>query len=206
MKVLVYGGERNAESTAGILEEEMLLEVKKITSIRNFTEMSAAEIMEETEKELSLTARGEELIVLADPLGSALVGRELKRRHPGRKIICYGQGVTKGLRRMRAVYVLATEKVRRSEWYQRMKAACQRTVIREHSGRGWREVVEQKRTDKIEIMEKVKSAQGAPIVVLHPEMAAGRVKEVVDWRNDVVDLEKTLVKKAKTMLGRKNWL
>ena len=205
-KVLVYGGGKNTDRTAALFEQEMPLVVVKKTLEGDYSRMSTAQILDKMENDLFSRGERGELIVLADPLEGLVAGRELKKRYPRQKIVWYGQGIIRIMARMKTAYVLVSERIRRTEWYQKMKAACQRTSFSEHDGGGWKEMMKQKRIEKMELMEKVRSAQGAPIIVFHSEIPVGWVKEVVDWRNDVVDLEEMLLARVKAELGLKDWL
>ncbi len=204
-KVLVYGGKKNTEAMADFLEEEMLIEVKRLVVEEDFSELSSAGIMEKTEEDLSKEIGREELIVLADPLDALVTGKELRNRYPEQKFVWYGQGIERIIKRLKTIYVLTCQRIRRLEIYQRTKAACQEIKIVESDSAGWKEMTERDVVGKEEIMEKVKSAQGAPILVLSPDLSFRRMKELVDWRGEVIDIEKELLITVKAALGLKNW-
>lgn len=205
IKVLVYGGEKNARRAAWFLGREMPLEIKCLTTEKDFLELSTAKIVKETDNALCPLIGRNEVIVLADPLDALATEEILKNRYPEQKFVGYGHGIARLIKRLKAVYVVVAQKIRRMEVYQRIKAECQQTEIRESDGWEWKELIENGTPGKEEIMEKVRSAQGAPIVVFHPEVPCFRMKEVVDWRNEVIDMEEELLKSVKVELGLKNW-
>lgn len=205
MKVLVYGGEKDIESVADFLESEMPVEVRKIIAKRNFAELSTAEILETTERDLMNVIGKNELIVLANPFDAIVTGGELRRRYPKQKFAWYGQGIEREVQKFKMLYVLTSLKIQRLEIYQRMKARCQEIRIVEGDSVGWKEMAEKGRVEKEEVTEKVKSTRGAPIIVFHPELSFTRIREIVDWRGEVVDIERGLLSAIKETLGLKKW-
>ena len=205
MKVLVYGCSDNVTAIADYLEQELPIETQKLITEKSFLEMNSAEIIEKTENDLRGSIGENELIVLADPLDALVTINELKRRHPRQKFVCYGQGIERIVGKLKAIYVLTCKKIRQLEVYQRMKARCQEMEIIESDGAGWRELLKKRWIGREEIMEELKSARGAPIVVFHPDLSFTRIREIVDWRGEVVDMEKALLTVIKAELGLKKW-
>ena len=205
IKVLVYGGKKNALSIGQFLEQRIPVEVNVMTSRMEFSELSTAQIVKETEDALCSQIGRNELIVLADPLDAVVAEETLRTRYPRQKFVCYGQGLTRIIQRLEAVYILVALKIRRLELYQRIKAQCQKTEIRETEGQEWKKLIENRRRTKEEVMRTVRLAQGAPIVVFHPDFSCSEIKEIVDWRNEVIDLEEEILKSAKAELGLMKW-
>lgn len=205
ISVLVYGCVESAERIAKVLESEMLVEVRKLVIEGSFSDLSTAEIMKRTEGDLSKVIGRYDLIILADPLDVMASGAELKRKYPEQKFVCYGQGLERVVQKLKTIYILTSQKIRRLEVYQRMKARCQEMKIVELDSVGWKEMMEKKWINKEELMKKIKSVQGAPIIVFHPELSLVRMKEIIDWRGDVVDVERALLKTVQRELGLKNW-
>ena len=204
IKVLVYGGRKSVVGVARFLEKEMPVEAEILSPKREFLSLSTAEIAEETESDLYPLIGRNELIILADPLGAVAAKERMENRYPKQKFVGYGQGIARIIKKLKSVYVLVALKIRRLEIYQRLKAECQQTEIRESDGEEWKKLVEDGQISKEEIMEKVKTAQGAPILVFHPELPCFKIKEVVDWRNEVIDMEGELLKIVKAKLGFEN--
>ena len=205
IKVLVYGGEKETEDVANFLESEMPVEVKKLIAKRELKDLSTAEILEITERDLVGIIGKNELIVLANPFGAIATGKELKRRYPEQKFVWYGQGIEREVQKFRMLYVLTSLKIKRLEVYQRMKARCQGIQIVEDDSVGWKEMTEKGKVEKEEVTEKVKSTRGAPIIVFHPELSFSRIREIVDWRGEVIDIERGLLSAIKAILGLKKW-
>ena len=205
IKVLVYGGRESARRIARFLEKEMPVEAETLIPREEFLELSTAGIVEETENDLYPLIGKKELIGLADPLGAVAAKELMKNWYPKQKFVGYGQGIAQVVKKLKSVYVLVTLKIRRLEIYQRFKAECQQTEIRETDGEEWKELIEDKWASKEEIMEKVRSAQGAPILPFHPKLPCYKIREIVDWRNEVIDMEAELLKAIKTELGLKKW-
>ena len=203
IKVLVYGDSENAERIANFLKAEIPVEVTTLVAKKKFLEMSSAEVMRRTENDLYNLICKNELIVLADPMSVMVAGEELKRRYPEQKFVCYGQGLERIVRKLKKIYILTSQKIRRLEIYQKMKARCQEIEIIEPDSAGWIEMMEKKWVSKEEVMEKMKSVQGAPIIVFHPDLPLPKMKALIDWRGDVVDVEKELLASVKTVLGFK---
>jgi hypothetical protein len=201
--VLVYGGKKAVEWVAGFLEKEILVEIKRVIHGEDFSEFSDVRIWQETEKDLADAIGRHELIVLADPLNAILMGKELERRYPEQKFAWYGQGVEQMVRKCKRIYILVSSKIRRMELYQRTKARCQEIEIVESDPGEWKEIIEKEDPGKEEIMEKVKLAQGAPIFVFDSGLLFPRVRDVVDWRGEVIDMEKGLLLVIKNRLGLK---
>ena len=206
MKVIVYGEEKDTAGMLELLNKEIPQEVKRIVTRRNFEDMSAAQIWMRTERDVYPYIGEDSLIVLTHPLGSMVAGSLIERFYPKQKTVWYGKGATKVMKGLKAAYVLVAWKIRRMEIYQQMKAVCQETKIIEHDGEEWKEFIGRTAIDKMEITEKVKSTQGAPIFVLHPEIPVRRVKEIVDWRNEVIDFEEMMLQQIKAKLGIKDYL
>lgn len=202
-KVLVYGGEESVERTTSLLEKEIPTEIEAIVARRDYSEMNAAGIMEGTERDLFPRMGNDKLIVLADVSVAAIIGTEMHNRYPAQRLVWYGQSLVRVIRKLKRAYILVSLKIRRRETYQRMKAACQGTDLIESDDDGWLELIRKKRIDKMEITEQVKTARGAPIVVLHPDIPIWKMKEIVDWRNEIVDLEAELLESVKGELGLK---
>ena len=205
MRVLIYGGEKETENIASFLEGEMPVEIKKLIVKRELASLSTAEILDVTERDLMNVIGKSELIVLANPLDAIVAGEELKKRYPEQKFAWYGQGIERVARKFKMLYVLTSSKIQRLEVYQRMKARCQEIQIVEDDSVGWKEITEKGRVEKEEVVEKVKSVQGAPIIVFHPELLFSKVREIVDWRGEVVDIEKGLLLAIRTTLRLKKW-
>lgn len=204
-KVLVYGGKEDAIRTTQAIEAEVPVEIDCKIARKKFFELSSAEIVEETENDLFPILGENELIVLSNPLDAIVTGDILKSRYPKQKFISYGQGIAQAIKKLKAVYILVSMHIRRRKEYQMIKAECQQTEIRESDGEEWRGLIENRLVSKEEIMERVKSAQGAPIIVFHPELPFYRIKELVDWRNEMVDMEEMLVRAVKAELGLEDW-
>lgn len=202
----MYGGRKDVEWVAELLEREMLLEVKKVIAERDFNDLSTVGILRETEEDLKDMIGWNELIVLANPLSAIIAGKDLVRKYPKQKFVWYGQGIEQTVRKFERLCILTSQKIRRLETYQRMKARCQEIKITEPDPGGWKEITEKDKVEKEEIMEKVKSAQGAPIVVFDSELSFTKVREVVDWRGEVIDMEKGLLLAVKMVLGLKKWM
>ena len=203
IKVLVYGGKKIVEWVADFLEREIIAEVKKMIPKEDFLELSNAGIWQETEKDLADAIGKNELIVLADPLDAMVMGKELERRYPEQKFAWYGQGVEQMVRKCKALYILASRKIRRMDLYQRTKARCQEIKIMESEPDGWKEIIEKEEVDRGEIIEKVRTAQGAPIFVFDSELLFPKVRDIIDWRGEMIDMEKGLLLVIKDRLGLK---
>lgn len=203
IKVLVYGELESVERIAAFLEKEIPIEVNKLVVKKKFLEMSMAEVMRKTENDLYNLIGKNDLIILTDPMDVMVTGEELRRRYPEQKFVYYGQGLERVVRKLKMIYILTSQKIRRSEAYQRMKARCQDMEIIEPDSVGWIEMMKKKWVDKEEIAEKVKSVQGAPIIVFHPELSLAKMKALIDWRGEVVDIEKVLLTSVKAELGFK---
>lgn len=205
MKVLVYGGAEEVERIATFLEDEMPFEVKRMIMSGRTLEMSMAEILRKTEDDLYDSIGRNEVIILADFLTTMATKLALTKKYPNQKFVGYGQGILRTVKKLKKVCVLTTQKIRRLELYQRMKAVCQETKIIEMGSTGWQEMMRKRNVEKIELRRKLESAQGAPILVFHPDLSLARIKELVDWRNEVIDVERELLADVKAALGVKNW-
>ena len=182
------------------------MEVEMIPAKDNFLEMSPTEVARRTENDLSNSIGKNELIVFADPVTTMMAEGELKKRYAKQKFVGYGQSLVRVIKKLKTVYILTTQKISRLDLYQRMKGECQGTKIMESGGEEWIELTKKDKVKKEEIMEKVKAAQGAPILVFRPDLSLQKMKEIVDWRGEVVDMEKELLVDIKNELGLKRWL
>ena len=203
MRILVYGSRKSVWAIARFLESELPIETEKLISAMEFEGACSAEIDEGTENELRDKIGRYDVIVLADPINALKMNERLNRKYPKQKFVGYGWGLARMIKKYRTIFILASREVRRTEEYQKMKAECQGVEIMESDGGGWIELIRGKCPTKEEIMERVKSACGAPILVLHQGLPWNEVREIVDWRGEVVDMEEQILAGIKAELGLK---
>lgn len=191
--VLVYGDIRSVAWVEKALERELPVKVRSIVATENFMKLSPVEMVQGVEEELKGELGGDEIVVLADPLVATITKAELERRYPKQKIIGYGQGIAGLVQGLEKVHVLVERRIKSSEVYQEMKAKCQQTEIVELDTVGWVELLRERWVTKEEITEQVRSTRGAPIIVFHPELPFRKMQELIDWRNELVDIERLLL-------------
>ena len=199
-KVLIYGDIVSVVRAIKSLEI-LPIRVEAVTMRQDYSEFGMAKVVQRIDDDLYKRYNENDLIVLSDPISAAVAKKELKRRHPKQKIVGYGQGIVKLAKEFGRICILVTQRIKRTEIYQKMKAECQGTEIIEPDPINWIEMLKRRWPGKEEKYRLVKSAQGAPIVVFHPKLPFFRVREFVDWRGEVVNMEKALIKTIETELG-----
>ena len=203
-QILVYGSEGSTEAVARFLEGELPIEVDRMVSTEDFRDASTRKVLEITEKDVVPIIGKYKIIVLADPLGAMVCESILAKRYPEQRFVSYGWGMAKLIKKLRTVYVLVSMNIRRLEEYQKIKAKCQETEVREPDPAGWVELVRTEWPSKEQIIEEVKSAQDAPIIVCHPELPSDKIRELVDWRGEVMDVKVEMLIDLKNKIGMKD--
>lgn len=202
-QILVYGGKRDVDAVATFLEGELPIEAEKMVSTRDFMNLSAAEILEVTEGDIIPIIGEYKIIVLADPLGAMVCQSILSSRYPRQQFVSYGWGMARLIKKLKTVYVLVSMNIRRLEEYQKIKAECQETEVKEPDPTGWVELVRSEWPSKEQITREVKSAQDAPIIVCHPEIPFEKIRDLVDWRGEVMDVKPEMLADLKMKIGMK---
>ena len=192
-KVIIFGA--GGKIIKELLDEEVPAEiVLAVEQISEWVDVrSEAEIRLETEEEILPFIGRAAVIVLSDPAVALCSLEYLQRKYPEQEFVGYGWEMFKALKA--DTTILASKMARRSEKYQDMKAMRPGINLDEPECKRWIDLaVRQEISDEVlrcEILDR----EGERVLVYAPEFLSvqGRMKDLQDWRKEIVDMKQLLV-------------
>ncbi len=198
IKVLVIDTGWSAVVIGNYIEKELPVNVKEI--INNNCEL------EDTENTIRPYIGEVDIIVLSNPIISAKFGRYFESKYPGQKFISYGWDLSETIQRYKKVMIFTPKRLRTSECYQIEKAKCQEQEIVELDCEKWVSMITSGGITLTEEANKEMEAfKGETIIINSSELLGieDKLKKVINWRGDLIDLREGIVTAIEDYLNMK---
>ena len=205
-KILVYDCSLFGQALGQFLENELSVQVEQIMDVFDPQEMSDREICERVAKEIKPYIGRVTGVVIANPLIVSVVVGELEKIFPKQRFIYYGKVFSGDVSKFNRMAMLAQERVRRTERYQALKAACQEVEIEELNCGKWIGMIDNGWIGQEKIIAEFRHKLGTKIVLYHQAllMRERKLAEIVDWRGELVDMKKELILPIKWAIKENN--
>ena len=209
-KVLVYDYSVYGQTLCQYLEDELPIRTERIVDSADIEKMSDREIFWHVIEKIRPFIGKVIGVVIASPLVVAVAAGELEKLFPRQKFLYYGGGVLNGLRRIDQmglnqgdkIGIFVGDRIRRTRRYQASKAACQEMEVDELDCAKWLDLLDKGWLSQNDIIEEFRHRLGMKIVLCHQSMLIreNRLREMVDWRGEIINLEKEIVLPLKQMI------
>ncbi|MBQ3325984.1 hypothetical protein IJG79_02465 [Candidatus Saccharibacteria bacterium] len=174
------------------IEDTLMVAVKRLTagSEQDLVIKTNCEILQEAEKLLLPYIGHVNAIVLANPIVSMLAKEYLEKRFPRQIFVGYGWDLPALLDNTRKALVLTSDKISRSESYQKMKAQCGQTEISESDCQRWLDLIrEDVVLEDSELAPELEQIRGGKVIIYNSRllMMKKRLAEKLGWKVEVTD-------------------
>lgn len=202
-KILVYDCSMYGQAVCNFLERKLPIRTERIVDEADLQEMSDREILWRVAKKLRPYVGKVPGIVIASPLVVTVVGEELEKIFPRQKFIYLGKDIPSDVGRAEKIGVFVSDRIRRTERYQMMKAACQDAWIDEFNCDKWLRLMEQGWWGQEKIAKELRHKLGVKVILYDQALLLRekQVEEVVDWRGELVDMKSEIIRPLKKVMG-----
>ena len=198
LKVLVFDSGWGGDLVADYLERELPIEVERVIDWRSgsYSEKTAGEIRLLSEMALLPHIGEADVIVLSEAATAAVALNFLRQRYPEQIFVGYGHDLAKLIRRLsRAVMILTTEGVKRSEFYQYSKANFSGKKLVEPECLGWEDHIDNDELPEETISSAIGDFRGI-VVVYNPGFfeIIPKLEKIAGRRIIIIDMKKALLR------------
>jgi len=201
-KILVYDCSLFGQLLCKYLEKELPVQAEQIVDKIEIQDMSDREICERVVKKIKPYIGKVIGVIIANPLIVTVVAGELEKIFPRQKFIYCGKNILSEIDGTGRVAIFATDRVKRTERYQMLKASCQEMQIDEYDCDEWLKMLDKGWLGQDEIMKEFRHKLGMKLVIYYQPMLVreSKLEEVVDWRGEVIDMKKKILLPLQQMI------
>ena len=205
-RILVYDCSLFGRTLGKFLEQELGVGVEAVVDFSRLQEMSDREICRHVAEKIRPYMAEKAGIVIASPLVVAVVAGELEKIFPKKKFVYYGRGALDKINVEERVTILTLERIRRTERYQTLKAGWQGAEIDEPNCGEWLGLMDQGWWGGKKIAKNFEHKLGMKVMIYHQAflLREKEVKEIVDWRGELVDVKREIVAPVREIIRLDN--
>lgn len=197
-KVLIFDYGFLGWKLGNLIEKEFPVEVKRliIGGEEELHHQTNWEIRENTKAALAPFIGNVDVIILANPLVAMIAEDYLKLEFPEQKFIGYGWNLPDLVKDTKQVLVVVSERLGKTEQYQKIKAKCHGVDIKEADSQRWLDIVKSDiELEDTDLMDDIKGLAGGKMVLYNAKLVLmeNRLKEKVKWKVEVVDFFETII-------------
>lgn len=205
INILVFGLGAEVALVAGYIERELPVEVKAVIDDKKKYKLSSAQSVQELIRErIAQNIEDIDVVVLVGTIITDVSLDFLAQKFPKKKFMKYGCGLAELINGNERIMVLSNEKLDLENRYRWAWWREQNRKIKELNVKKWeKKIINGGKDLKEFIQRETKGFRGEKLVIAAPELlkVEEKIREIVGWRAEVVDLCPELVVELAEILG-----